>query len=68
MQPELKKSLEEAAKGKPQWSLNAEIAERLEYSLKYRRGLDAFSDGELIDELIRRWGHDAVYIQLGKKE
>lgn len=68
MQPELRKALEKAMRGKPKWSLNAEIVERLGYSLRYRRDLDAFSDGELIDELIRRWGRDAVHIQLGKEE
>ena len=67
MQPTLKQSLVEAAKGKPKWSLNSEIVQRLEQSLEIRHELDAFSDGELIDELIKRWGRDAVYIQLGNK-
>lgn len=66
MQPELKKALEDIAKGKPKWSLNAEIVERLDESLKTRQELAQFTDGELIDELIRRWGREAVFVQLGK--
>lgn len=66
MQPDLKKKLEEAASGKPKWSLNAEIIERLEKSLTERHELGSFSDGELIDELIRRYGRKNVYIKLGK--
>lgn len=68
MQPDLRRALEEAAQGKPNWSLNAEIVKRLEESLAYRRELDAFSDGEMIDEITRRWGRDAVYIRLGREE
>lgn len=67
MQPELKEKLESAIQGKPKWSLNSEIVKRLEESLQERYELAAFTDGELIDELIRRWGRDAVYIQLGKR-
>jgi hypothetical protein len=67
MQPELKEKLEAAIQGKPKWSLNSEIVKRLEESLQERHELAAFTDGELIDELIRRWGREAVYIQLGKR-
>jgi Arc-like DNA binding domain len=66
MQPDLKEKLETAAKGKPKWSLNSEIVKRLEDSLEVRYELASFSDGELVDELIRRWGRGAVYIELGK--
>lgn len=65
MQPELKERLEKIAYGKPKWSLNSEIVERLEQSLKERTKLEQFTDGELIDELIRRWGRDSVFIRLG---
>lgn len=67
MQTELKQKLEEAAQGKPKWSLNAEIIQRLEQSLTARHELENFSDGELIDELIKRYGRDQVFIQLGRK-
>jgi hypothetical protein len=66
MQPDLRKKLEEKIKGRPKWSLNSEIVERLEGSLAARHELEAFTDGELIDELINRWGRDAVFIRLGK--
>lgn len=65
MQPELKERLEKAIKGKVKWSLNAEINQRLEESFQTRHSLDQYSDGELIDELIRRWGRDRVQIKLG---
>lgn len=68
LQPELKEKLEKAAYGKPKWSLNAEIIERLENSLAQRQALEQFSDGELIDELIRRWGREAVFVRLGKDD
>lgn len=66
MQPDLKKKLEGAAYGKPKWSLNAEIVKRLEDSLAERNELSQFTDGELIDELLRRWGRGAVHIRLGE--
>jgi len=68
MQPNLRSKLEEAAAGKPKWSLNAEIVERLEESLKTRHELGAFSDGELIDELIRRWGRERIFIRIGGEQ
>lgn len=66
LQPELKEQLEAFARQKAH-SLNSEIAERLERSVKFRDELDAFTDGELIDELIRRYGRDGVFIRLGKE-
>ncbi|HJV75376.1 MAG TPA: hypothetical protein VJ654_14210 [Noviherbaspirillum sp.] len=68
LQPKLKEKLEEAAQGKPKWSLNAEISKRLEESFEARSNLTQYSDGELIDELIRRWGRDRVYIKLGDEK
>lgn len=65
MQPDLKQKLETEAYGKPKWSLNSEIVKRLEKSFEERHALSQFSDGELIDELIKRWGRNSVYIQLG---
>ena len=72
LQPPLKAKLDEIVRQKkeemPDWSLNAEISKRLEESFGKQPGVKEATDGELIDELIRRWGRDAVYIQLGKKE
>jgi hypothetical protein len=72
LQPDLKEKLDaivrEKKKKTPDWSLNSEIAKRLEESLQVRNDLAQFSDGEMIDELIRRWGRDLVCIQLGKKQ
>ena len=68
LQPRLKEKLEaivkEKKKLKPDWSLNSEIEERLAKSLA-KSALEDFTDGELIDELIRRYGRDAVCIRLG---
>lgn len=58
--------LERRAKAIPR-SLNAEITERLEQSLVQKRELKDYSDGELIDELVRRWGRDHVLIRFGKE-
>ena len=66
IQDDLKDELKKAARGKKKWSLNAEIEKRLEESFQARNELGQFSDGELIDELIKRWGRDAVCIRLGK--
>lgn len=66
LQPDLKEKLKQAASGKPKWSLNSEIVQRLEKSLETRHELAQFSDGEMVDELIRRWGREAVMIRLGK--
>lgn len=67
MQPELKAKLESQQHGKDKWSLNGEIVARLESSFAKRTDLADFTDGELIDELIRRWGRDVVDIRLVKK-
>ena len=34
----------------------------------HKASLEDFSDGELIDELIKRWGRDKVSIRLGEPE
>lgn len=67
LQPDLKATLERLAR-KASRSLNAEITARLEESLSTSKDLKDYSDGELIDELIKRWGRSAVYIQLGNKQ
>ncbi|MGE5650923.1 MAG: Arc family DNA-binding protein [Bacillota bacterium] len=66
LQPDLKATLEREARKIPR-SLNAEIAHRLEQSLVTHKELADYSDGELIDELLRRYGRDQVFIQLGRK-
>jgi hypothetical protein len=70
LQPDLKAKLDAVVQKKksktPDWSLNSEISQRLEESFAERNQLKDFTDGELIDELIRRWGRDGVYIRLGK--
>lgn len=63
---ELKAKMEEAAQANHR-SLNAELVAVIQESLGKRTGLEQFTDGEMIDELIKRWGRDAVLIQLGKK-
>lgn len=67
MQPDLKAAMEKSAKTNRR-SLNAEITERLAESLALKRELRNYSDGELIDELILRWGRNAVFIKLGKED
>ncbi len=64
---DLKEKIQKSA-NKNTRSMNAEIIARVAESFDGRNELEQFSDGELIDELIRRWGRDAVYIQLGKKD
>lgn len=62
LQPDLKKKLERA---KPKdRSMNAEIIMRLEQSFGIRKNIGEYSDGELLDELIRRWGRDAVAVSV----
>lgn len=72
LQPSLKSKLDEIViekqKTKKGWSLNSEIEVRLEEGLKEKRGLADFTDGELLDELIRRFGREAFIIQVIKKE
>jgi hypothetical protein len=64
MQPDLKARLEKLSKGKPKWSLNAEIVKRLEDSLEIRHELSAFTDGELVDEIVRRWGRESIRLSV----
>lgn len=67
LQPELKEKLEAMARKVPH-SLNAEIVKRLEESLTARHSLSEYSDGELLDELIRRYGRDAIRVQIDIKK
>jgi predicted transcriptional regulator len=64
---ELKDKLQKAA-NKNNRSMNAEVVARMAASFDARTALKDFTDGELIDELIRRWGRDAVYVRLGKDD
>jgi hypothetical protein len=70
LQPQLKEKLEVVVKAKkaetPDWSLNSEIAQRLEESFEARNELKDFNDGELIQELINRYGRDGIFILVGK--
>jgi hypothetical protein len=68
MPPALKEKIKNAAKHELRGSANSEIIRRLEESFDVRKGLKDFTDGELIDELIRRWGRDALYVRLGKDD
>lgn len=63
LQPELKSQLESEAR-KSGRSLNAEITERLEESLGAARGLAAYSDGQLLDEVIKRWGRENIKLTI----
>lgn len=49
-------------------SLNAEITARLEQTLVTPKQIQDYSDGELIDELIRRWGRDAVQLSVRERK
>jgi hypothetical protein len=60
---ELKAKLKAEA-DKKTGSINAEVLARLAASFE-KTGLENYTDGELIDELIRRWGREAVCIRLG---
>ncbi len=64
---ELKNKLKAAA-SKKTGSINAEVIERITASFERSNDLKDFSDGELIDELIHRWGREKVYIRLGDPE
>jgi len=48
-------------------SMNAELVARVQESYEKASRLEDFDDGQLVQELIRRWGRDSVYIQLGRK-
>jgi hypothetical protein len=62
LQPDLRAKLEAQAQKVPR-SLNAEISERLEKSLM-KQGLADYTDGELIDELVKRFRRDGALMQL----
>jgi predicted transcriptional regulator len=64
---EVKEKLQKAA-NKNTRSLNAEIVARMTASFETRNALKEFTDGELIDDLIKRWGRENVFIRLGKEE
>lgn len=49
-------------------SINAEVVAQMLAAYKEKTTLAEFSDGELIDELIKRWGRDRVSIRLGERE
>lgn len=62
MPDELRRRIHDAAKASGR-SLNSEIVERLVNSfVADARPLAAYSDGELLQELINRFGRDAVKI------
>lgn len=67
MPPELKTKLQAEAKKQPGGSLNAEIVARLQASFAPPVTPATFSDGELIDEIISRWGRDRAFIKLGSE-
>ncbi|HJV73134.1 MAG TPA: Arc family DNA-binding protein [Noviherbaspirillum sp.] len=67
IQSDLKETLNFLARKAPR-SLNAEMIARLERSLIEKKELCDYSDGELIDELIKRWGREAILIRLGKEQ
>jgi hypothetical protein len=64
---DLKKKLKAAADAKT-GSMNAEVIDRVAASFERRTALKDFTDGELVDELIKRWGRDGLFIRLGKEE
>lgn len=63
---EVKEKLQRAA-NKNTRSMNAEIVARMAASFEVRTALKDFTDGELVDELIKRWGRENVSIRLGKE-
>jgi len=71
LQPDLKEKLASIVQEKKRsrdWSLNSEIVERLEESLRARNDLAQFADGELIGELLRRYGPERIFIKIGNGE
>jgi molybdopterin converting factor small subunit len=64
---ELREKIEQSATENHR-SMNAEVIAQMLAAYKEKNNLVEFSDGELIDELIRRWGRDAVLIRLGKDD
>jgi hypothetical protein len=64
---ELRKKVEESAALNHR-SLNAEIVAQMFDVYRSKSALSDFSDGDLIDELIKRWGRAHVSIRLGSKD
>lgn len=64
---DLRKKIEESA-AENHRSMNAEVVAQMHTAYKEKTTLTDFSDGELIDELIRRWGRDRVSIWLGDRD
>ena len=62
---ELKNKLKAAAAAKT-GSINAEVVARIAASFEPPRALNEVSDGELIQELINRYGRDGIFIRIGK--
>lgn len=60
---ELKEQLQKAAH-KSQRSMNAEVVARIAESFEGRNDLRQFSDSELVEEVIKRWGRESVYFKL----
>jgi hypothetical protein len=60
---ELKARLKESAKNN-HLSLNSELVERLAKS--FDRPLQQHSDGDLVAELMARYGHGEIYIRIGR--
>lgn len=63
---ELRKKIEVSAEQNHR-SMNAEVVAQMNAAYKEKTTLADFSDGEIIDELIRRWGRDRVSIWLGDR-
>ena len=66
MEEELRKKIAAAAAANGR-SMNAEIVHRLMQSFS-SGGLSSYSDGELVKELIDRYGRDKVKIRIGWDE
>lgn len=62
---ELREIIENSAQANRR-SKNSEILVALERYYARRSALEDFTDGELIDELIRRWGREAVKLTIEK--
>lgn len=60
---DIKERLHKAA-NKNNRSMNAEIVARIAESFEGRNDLKDFSDGELIDEFVRRWGRESMNIKV----
>lgn len=60
---DIKEKLHKAA-NKNNRSMNAEIVDRIAESFEGRNDLKDFTDGELIDEFVRRWGRESINIRV----